>query len=202
MPAVPDGVDLRLDLLKAAAGPIGGDAEGNQWGLFRRHCAGCHGISGDGAGPAAAVLDPYPRDFRNGVFKYTSTAGGAKPLREDLLRTLQQGIPGTAMPSFRKLPGEQLDALLEYVKYLAIRGETELHLIQSVVDEDASLPLDMGEVIEEGLLPAAKSWDDARAMAVVPPHVAIGDRCATAPQTRLAGRLPADESCLPGRGNA
>ena len=55
-------------------------------------------IVGDGAGPAAAVLDPYPRDFRNGLFKYTSTAGGAKPLREDLLRTLQQGIPGTAMP--------------------------------------------------------------------------------------------------------
>ncbi len=169
VPVVPDRVALRLELLRAAAGPIGGDAEGKQWGLFRRHCAGCHGISGDGAGTAAAVLDPYPRDFRNGVFKYTSTAGGGKPLREDLLRTLQEGIPGTAMPSFRKLPGEQIDALLEYVKYLAIRGETELHLLQSVVDEDASLPLDLEEVIEEGLLSAAKSWDDAPSMAVVPP---------------------------------
>ena len=78
VPIVPDRVNLRLNLSKAAAGTIGGDAEGNQWGLFRRHCAGCHGISGDGAGPAAAVLDPYPRDIRNGVFKYTSTAGGGK----------------------------------------------------------------------------------------------------------------------------
>jgi mono/diheme cytochrome c family protein len=175
VPAVPDRANLRLSLLKAAAGPIGGDAEGNQWGLFRRHCAGCHGISGDGAGAAAAVLDPYPRDFRNGVFKYTSTGGGAKPLGEDLLRTLQQGIPGTAMPSFRKLPGEQLDVLLEYVKYLAVRGETELHLFETVVDEDASLPPDVGEVVEEGLLPAARSWDDARTMAVVPPSPPSAD---------------------------
>ncbi len=169
VPVVPGGVNLRLSLLKAAAGPIGGDAKGTQWGLFRRHCAGCHGISGDGAGPAAAVLDPYPRDFRDGVFKYTSTAGGAKPLRGDLLHTVLEGIPGTAMPSFRKLPAEEIAALVEYVKYLAIRGETELWLLQAVVDEDASLPLDTREIIEEGLLPAAKSWEDARAMAVVPP---------------------------------
>ena len=159
---VPDRGDLRLNLLKAAAGPIGGDAEGNQWGLFRRHCAGCHGISGDGAGPAAAVLDPYPRDFRNGVFKYTSTAGGAKPLREDLLRTLQQGIPGTAMPSFRKLPGEQLDTLLEYVKYLAIRGETELSLLQTVSGRRREpAARHASEIIGEGLSPAAGAWDEA-----------------------------------------
>ena len=169
MPVVPRGVDLQLDLLKAAAGPIRGDNMGNQWGLFRRHCAGCHGISGDGAGPAAAVLDPYPRDFRNGVFKYTSTAGGAKPLRGDLLHTVLEGIPGTAMPSFHKLPAEQIAALAAYVEYLAIRGETELYLFQSVVDEDASLPPNMGEIIDDGLLPAAKSWGDARSMAVVPP---------------------------------
>ena len=125
--------------------------------------------SGDGAGAAAAVLDPYPRDFRNGVFKYTSTAGGAKPLRGDLIHTVLEGIPGTAMPSFRKLPAEEIAALVEYVKYLSIRGETELWLLQTVVDEDASLPLDRHEVIEEGLMPAAKSWEDARAMAVVPP---------------------------------
>ena len=103
---------------RAAAGPIGGDAQGNQRGLFRRHCAACHGTSGDGAGPSAAVLNPYPRDFRNGVFKFTSTAGGAKPLRDDLWRTLRQGLPGTAMPSFRKLPDREIEALVEYVKYL------------------------------------------------------------------------------------
>ncbi len=158
----PGGRRAESERLQAAAGPIGGDAEGNQWGLFRRHCAACHGTSGDGAGPSAAVLNPYPRDFRNGVFKYTSTAGGAKPLRDDLLRTFRQGIPGTAMPSFCKLPDREIEALLEYVKYLSIRGQTELYLLQTVVDEDAVLPLAMHEVMAEGVLPAARSWDEAR----------------------------------------
>jgi mono/diheme cytochrome c family protein len=111
---------------------------------------------------------PIRATFRNGVFKYTSTAGGAKPLPDDLLRTVQQGIPGTAMPSFGRLPAEQLAALLEYVKYLAMRGETELYLLQTVVDEDASLPLNMDDILEEGVRPAAKAWDAALALAVVP----------------------------------
>ena len=43
--------------------------------------------------PAAAVLEPYPRDYRRGVFKYTSTRAGAKPIRKDLQRTLYRGVP-------------------------------------------------------------------------------------------------------------
>ena len=74
------------NLLRVAAGPTASDAEGMRCGLFRRHCVTCHGISGDGAGPSAAVLVPYPRDYRDGLFKYTSTAGGAKPVRADLER--------------------------------------------------------------------------------------------------------------------
>ena len=29
--------------------------------LYREHCAHCHGISGDGVGPTAVFLNPYPR---------------------------------------------------------------------------------------------------------------------------------------------
>ncbi|MGA2798783.1 MAG: cytochrome c, partial [Thermoguttaceae bacterium] len=174
-PAVPEGVDLNLDLLKMAAGPIGSNADDRPWGLYRKHCLACHGLSGDGAGPNAADLDPYPRDFRNGIFKYASTAGAAKPLRDDLLRTLQSGIPGTAMPSLAKLPHEQIESLVEYVKYLSIRGETELFLFQTVVDDHAALPLDQGKVLAEGVKPAAMSWDRAANMAVVPPPAPRAD---------------------------
>jgi mono/diheme cytochrome c family protein len=73
------------------------------------------------------------------------------------------------MPSFRKLDGGQIDALLEYVVYLSIRGQTELYLFEQVVDEDAPLPLDIDEVLRAAVLPAANSWDEAAAMAVVPP---------------------------------
>jgi hypothetical protein len=58
---------LNERLLKMAAGPVWSDQEGGKHGLYRRHCAHCHGISGDGHGPTAAILDPYPRDYRPGI---------------------------------------------------------------------------------------------------------------------------------------
>ncbi len=163
-PKVPLGVDLNAEALAAAAGPIGGDAQGNQRGLFRRHCVMCHGVSGDGAGPAAQTCMPYyPRDFRNGTFKYSSTRGGAKPLGDDLRRTLLRGLNGTSMPSFLHLRTEEIDALIEYVKYLAVRGQTELYLMQLVVDGDAPLPLSIDEILEDAVLPAANAWKQPEA---------------------------------------
>lgn len=157
-PRVPPGAGLDLKLLQAAAGPVSSDAEGRHRGLYRQHCAGCHGISGDGSGPSASLLNPYPRDYRRGIFKYTSTLPGIKPTRDDLHRTLLRGIPGTAMPSFVQLSEEQLNALVEYVRYLSIRGEVELYLLQLVVDEDEYLPLDKDLVRTEGLQPILDAW--------------------------------------------
>jgi mono/diheme cytochrome c family protein len=176
-PRVPPGVPLKLDLLQAAAGPVGGDAAGNGRGLFRRHCVACHGLTGDGTGPTAiSVSPPYPRDFRRGIFKYSSTRGGAKPLTEDLRRTLLRGIPGTAMPSFIHLkdgPGEELDAVLEYVKYLAIRGETESYLFRAVVDDEDPSALEPQNVLDDAVLPLVRSWalveEDRATWVVVPP---------------------------------
>ncbi|RMF86965.1 MAG: cytochrome c [Planctomycetota bacterium] len=158
-PKVPEGVELDLEKLKRAAGPVGRDYDGVERGLFRKHCVTCHGISGDGAGPIAAMLTPYPRDFRWGIFKYTSTVLGAKPTRADLRKTLRRGLPGTAMPSFMGLSDDDLECLIEYVKYLSIRGETERYLVRLVVDENEPIPLDRELVMEEGVLPAAQSWD-------------------------------------------
>src|SRR5205823_2434064 len=66
--------------------------------LYRRSCQQCHNLAGDGRGPAANVT-PFPRDFRRGEFKFVST-GMSKPRRADILRTLAEGLKGTAMPSF------------------------------------------------------------------------------------------------------
>ena len=131
-PQAPEGTPLRRELLQRAAGPVGSDEEGRTNGLYRKHCVVYHGLSGEGAGPNAAVLYPYPRDFRKGVFKYTSTPSGEKPLREDLERTVRCGLPGTARPSFDGLSDQEIDALVEYVQYLSLRGETELELLQMV----------------------------------------------------------------------
>ncbi len=167
-PDFPRQIGLNLARLQASAGPPRSDADGKQWGLYRQHCATCHGISGDGAGPTAAMLNPYPRDFRSGVYKYTSTAGGAKPVREDLRRVLRHGMRGTSMPAFNTLPDEEIEALIEYVKYLSIRGQTELQLLAWMVDEDV-VSLATDEVIDEAVW-AAASWLDAAGMVVEPPQ--------------------------------
>ncbi len=120
------GLDARK--LKMAAGAAWSDQKGSSYGLYRQHCVHCHGISGDGRGPTALFLNPYPRDYRQGVFKFKSTYTSARPTQEDLHRVMVNGIPGTAMPSFSLLPEAEIEALIEYVKYLSIRGQMETAL--------------------------------------------------------------------------
>ena len=132
--ALPEtGLDLRK--LKMAAGPVWSDEAGGKHGLYRRHCAHCHGISGDGHGPTALILNPYPRDYRPGVFKFKSTYN-PQPSRPTTISTefVHDGVPGTAMPSFALLPPDEVDALVEYVKYLSMRGQMETALVNFIVD--------------------------------------------------------------------
>jgi mono/diheme cytochrome c family protein len=123
---------LSAERLQQAAGPVYSDENDSHFGLYRKHCVRCHGITGDGRGPAAKMLNPYPRDFRLGKFKYKSTPIGTKPTREDLARTLIQGIPGTSMPSFHLLREQEIESLVDYVIYLSVRGETERELLRSL----------------------------------------------------------------------
>lgn len=68
--------------------------------VYGRTCAPCHGKAGDGNGPAARYLDPRPRDFTLGIYKFRSTPAGMLPTDEDLYRTVTTGIPTTTMPPF------------------------------------------------------------------------------------------------------
>jgi mono/diheme cytochrome c family protein len=69
---------------KMAAGPVWSDEPSAKHGLYRRHCAHCHGISGDGHGPTAMLLNPYPRDYRPALFKFKGT-GSSKSVRNTWL---------------------------------------------------------------------------------------------------------------------
>lgn len=97
--------------------------------LYMRHCMHCHGVSGDGNGPTAPYLNPKPRDYRLGLFKFTSTQAQEKATRDDLKRIVKLGIPGTYMPSFMLLEDEELSNIIEYVRFLAMRGEFENKLV-------------------------------------------------------------------------
>lgn len=84
--------------------------------VYSLRCQGCHGEKGNGEGPAAAFLDPRPRDFTKGIFKFTSTPNGSLPTDQDLMKTLNQGVLGTSMPSFAELPEVTRFALVLYIK--------------------------------------------------------------------------------------
>lgn len=155
------GLDLKK--IQMAAGPVRSDQFGRETGLYRRHCAHCHGTTGDGMGPTALILDPYPRDYRQGKFKFKSTERAAKPTDYDLETVLHEGVQGTAMPSFGLLPEAQIKALVEYVKYLSMRGQTEILLTNLMADlsEDEKFSTTRETLIEEVLEPIAESWKSA-----------------------------------------
>jgi mono/diheme cytochrome c family protein len=167
---------LNLRLLKMAAGPVWSDEVGSKHGLYRRHCVHCHGISGDGHGPTAAILNPYPRDYRPGIFKFKGTYSAAEPTTEDLKRVVHDGVPGTAMPSFAILPPDEQEALVEYVKYLSIRGMTEKALEDFVGENinpgdkfDPATNAELrSQIVEQMLKPIVESWQGAKEQVMAP----------------------------------
>lgn len=85
--------------------------------IYFEACSPCHGIRGDGAGPAAQGFNPAPRNFRRGVYKFRSTVSGSLPLDEDLERTVSEGLPGTEMPRWKEvLSAHDIQAVVQYVK--------------------------------------------------------------------------------------
>lgn len=129
--------DKRLLTLSAAdPAPAVGDRVALNFGhtlqvgrvVYAKNCAHCHGSSGDGEGPTARYLNPRPRDYRNGIMKFTSTSTPSRASREDLKRIIHEGIPGTYMPSFLLMKDDETDAVIEYVLFLSLRGELEKRL--------------------------------------------------------------------------
>ncbi|MBX3440172.1 MAG: cytochrome c, partial [Planctomycetaceae bacterium] len=120
--------------------------------LYAEHCQHCHGVSGDGNGPTAKYLNPKPRDYRLGRFKFTSTQTPARANRDDLARIIEEGIPGTYMPSFKLLTPDESQAIVEYVRWLAMRGETEFKMVQSLANDYSTDAV-------EGSIESARSGD-------------------------------------------
>ena len=93
--------------------------------LYMEQCASCHGPGGDGRSEVASSLNPRPRNFTIGVYKFRSTPTGQLPIDEDLLRIITAGIPGTSMDRYADLPERDRRALVVYLKSLSPRFESE-----------------------------------------------------------------------------
>lgn len=114
--------------------------------VFQDYCLGCHGELADGAGAAAAMLVPRPRNFRSGVdadsppiFKFRSTASGEAPLPQDLESTIRNGLPGSSMPAHRLLDPSDVAAAADYLLYVAMTSEFRQAVRLGYEDEEPDL---------------------------------------------------------------
>ena len=83
--------------------------------LYTANCISCHGESGKGDGPAAAVLKPPPRDHTDRA--YMSTLSD-----KDIADIIKMGgaIRGKPlMPSHPQFKEQELNALVAYVRSLS-----------------------------------------------------------------------------------
>jgi mono/diheme cytochrome c family protein len=120
----PDGA--RSSSLPSAPGLSASAPAQSREQLFATYCVTCHGASGSGDGPLAATLDPRPRNFRAGEFKYDTDADGKTGTVEDLTNVIQNGAAryggSPLMAGFLTLSTEQVHELASYVRGLS--GET------------------------------------------------------------------------------
>lgn len=95
--------------------------------VYERRCIGCHGKHGDGKGLSAIFLDPKPRDFTKGIFKFRSTPGhNSLPTDADLFITVSHGLWGTAMPNWAEISERERMAVIQYVKTYSDRWTKEI----------------------------------------------------------------------------
>ena len=85
--------------------------------VYQKWCAGCHGDNGAGDGPGAKRMIPPPRDFTGGIYQIRSTPSGQLPTDADLMRSIDEGLGGTAMPGWKtRLSDRQRRDVLAYIK--------------------------------------------------------------------------------------
>lgn len=77
--------------------------------IYVANCMACHGMEGDGKGPAAAALQPPPADFTAASFWEGRT--------DDQLKSIiKSGKPGTSMMPFANLSDTDLSNLVAFLK--------------------------------------------------------------------------------------
>lgn len=115
---------VALGRLDAAQGQAPAPSRGAE--LYAKWCAGCHGEEGRGDGPAADRMLPRPRDFTRALYQVRTTPSGSLPTDDDLMRIIDRGMPGTAMPGWqKKFSPEERREILQHLKSFSPFFETE-----------------------------------------------------------------------------
>ena len=96
-----------LGITMFAARSNGGNEYGEGKNLYTSKCQICHGIKGDGNGPAAFALSPKPRNFTKADF-------WQKDVEEKITTTVTHGK--SHMPAFSLKP-EEIKAIIYYMSH-------------------------------------------------------------------------------------
>jgi len=84
--------------------------------VYMAQCAVCHGVRGDGRGFLASGFDDMPRDFRQGAYKFRSTATGELPAIGDIERAVGRGVERSSMPAWSQfLTAEEIHDVSRYL---------------------------------------------------------------------------------------
>jgi mono/diheme cytochrome c family protein len=97
-----------VDVIKAGMSSTESVKKGHE--LYKNNCAACHGENGLGDGVSASMLNPKPRNLHS----LSGWKNGSKVTQ--IYKTLQEGIPGSAMASYNYMPPEDRFALIHYIR--------------------------------------------------------------------------------------
>ncbi|MGE3540415.1 MAG: c-type cytochrome [Candidatus Tectimicrobiota bacterium] len=183
------------------------DARSTGQRTYETYCVGCHGRTGQGDGEAAVFLNPKPRNFVRGDYKYFHFSEPAPfPSDESLAITVRSGLPGSSMPAFPLLTDQELRAVIGYTKQLKAGGWVVPKPIQAAA-EPVKLAGETGdELFKSAGCIGCHQFDPLQAAGGVGPNLSqVGSRLSlpdlvqsiVAPNTVIAMHCPAGP-CPPG----
>jgi len=114
-------VSAVLALLAPAAFASGNAAAGKK--TYDMLCFTCHGTTGKGDGPAATGLNPPPRNFTVGTFKFDANGDGKPGEDTDLVLVIKNGAATyggnpVMAPWGGALKEQQIQDLVTYIRTL------------------------------------------------------------------------------------
>jgi high-affinity iron transporter len=86
--------------------------------LYEQNCMACHGVKGDGKGPASATLKPSPSDFAEPLNKWPITKGNPGKIFE----VISKGIPHSAMVKWDQFSEKERWSLVYFVMEFATKA--------------------------------------------------------------------------------
>lgn len=114
-------ITLLVTFVAAAAAPSAlADAAAGKALFIKTNCNSCHGMEGAGDGPLAAVLNPPPRKFTVGDFKFDANGDGTVGSDEDLLLVIKDGAQkyggNPMMAPNPTLSDDQIKVIISFIR--------------------------------------------------------------------------------------